>query len=77
MSSSLFQGKPQQSRPAQQAQNNDLIAAVEEVKRQIGNQNPNVVLQQLCQRDPQVRAFVQKAQHMNPMQLAAQFFGKR
>lgn len=71
MSSSLFQGKQQSP------QNNDLISAVEQVKRQIGNQNPNVVLQQMCQRDPQVRAFVQSVQNLNPMQLAAQFFGKR
>lgn len=71
MSSSLFRGKQQPP------QNNDLISAVEEVKRQIGNQNPNVVLQQMCQRDPQVRAFVQSMQNINPMQLAAQFFGKR
>jgi hypothetical protein len=53
------------------------MSAVDEVKRQIGNQNPNIVLQQMCQRDPQVRAFVQSVQNLNPMQLAAQFFGKR
>ena len=58
-------------------QNNDLMAAVENVKRQIGNQDPNVVLRQMCERDPQVRAFVQQMQNMNPMQLAAQFFGRR
>ena len=76
MSSSLFRGTPQQSRQPQR-QNNDLITAVDEVKRQIGNQNPNIVLQQMCQHDPQVRAFVQSVQNLNPMQLAAQFFGKR
>lgn len=70
MSSSLFSGKS----PQPQQTPNDLISAVNEVKRQIGNQNPNAVLQQLCQQDPQVRSFVQQLQNMSPMQLAAQFF---
>lgn len=72
MSSSLFS-----ERNPQPQQTNDLIAAVNEVKRQIGNQNPNLVLQQLCQQNPQVQAFVQKMRGMSPMQLAAQFFGIR
>lgn len=73
MSSSLFSGR----NPQPQRQTNDLIAAVNEVKRQLGNQNPNLVLQQLCQQNPQVQAFVQQMRGMSPMQLAAQFFGIR
>lgn len=70
MSSSLFSGKSQQP----QQTPSDLISAVNEVKRRIGGQSPAAVLQQLCQQDPQVRAFVQQMQGMNPMQIAAQFF---
>lgn len=74
MSSSLFsRGNPSPHAP--QRGNNDLISAVNEVKRQIGNMDPVSVLNELCQRDPQARAFVQSVQGMNPMQLAAQFFG--
>lgn len=72
MSSSLFSGGNRQP----QQMPNDLISAVNEVKRRIGGQNPAAVLQQICQQDPQVRAFVQQLQGMNPMQLAAQFFKK-
>lgn len=75
MSSSLFR-KPPQAQP-QQTQGNDLISAVENVKRQIGNQNPAAILQQMCQRDPQVAAFVQQFRGVDPRQLAAQFFGKK
>lgn len=71
MSSSLF-GKSQQ-----QGQRSDLISAVNEVKRQIGNQDPAAVLRQLCQQDPQVRSFVQSVQGMDPMQLAFKFFGNK
>lgn len=74
MSSSLFSRTNQHPQP-QQSQNNDLVAAVDEVKRQIGNRNPVAVLNELCQRDPQARAFVHSVQNLNPMQLAAQFFG--
>lgn len=73
MSSSLFRGNDRQPRQSPQ---NDLIAAVNEVKRQIGNQDPNMVLQQLCQQNPQVKAFVQQMQGLSPMQIAAQFFKK-
>lgn len=73
MSSSLFRsGNPQ---PPQRPEN-DLIAAVNEVKRQIGNQDPAAVLRQLCQQDPQIQGFVNQFRSMNPMQLAAQFFKK-
>lgn len=71
MSSSLFS----RSSPRQQ-QSNDLQAAVEQVKRAIGNQNPEAVLQQICASDPQVRQFVNGLRNLTPMQLAAQFFKK-
>lgn len=70
MSSSLF------SRSSPQQQSNDLQAAVEQVKRAIGNQNPEAVLQQICAGDPQVRQFVNGLRNLTPMQLAAQFFKK-
>lgn len=72
MSSSLFTGSKMS--PQAQQPSNDLLAAVNEVKRQIGTQDPRAVLQQICAQDPQARAFVQSLQNMNPMQLAAQFF---
>lgn len=70
MSSSLF------SRSSPQQQSNDLQAAVEQVKRAIGNQNPEAVLQQICAGDPRVRQFVNGLRNLTPMQLAAQFFKK-
>lgn len=73
MSSSLFPSKGPQYQPQQ---SNDLQAAVDEVKRIIGNQDPQEVLKQMCARDPQVRSFVNSVQGLNPMQLAAQFFKK-
>lgn len=73
MSSSLFS----KSDPRHQQQPaNDLQAAVEQVKRAIGNQDPTVVLRQLCASDPQVRQFVSGLQGLTPMQLAAKFFKK-
>lgn len=73
MSSSLFRNANPQ--PPQRPES-DLIAAVNAVKRQIGNQDPAAVLRQLCQQDPQVQSFVNQLRGMNPMQLAAQFFKK-
>lgn len=72
MSSSLFS----KSGPRHQQPANDLQAAVEQVKKAIGNQDPSVVLRQLCERDPQVRQFVNSLRSLTPMQLAAQFFKK-
>ena len=71
MSSSLFRKSE-----AQPQQTNDLFSAVNEVRKRIGNQDPNAVLQQMCMQDPQVRAFVNQFRGMNPMQIAAQFFKK-
>lgn len=73
MSSSLFRANP--ATQPQRRQSNDLISAVDEVKRQIGGRDPVSVLNEICMRDPQARAFVQSVQNMNPMQLAAKFFG--
>lgn len=65
MASSLFGGNPQR-------QTNNLPEAVNSIVGMIRGQNPQILLQNLCMKDPQIRNFVNSCQGKTPEQIAAQ-----
>ena len=64
MASSLFGGRPNPQ--------TNLPDAVGTIMGMIRGQNPQVLLNNLCMKDPQIRNFVKSCEGKSPEQIAAQ-----
>lgn len=64
MASSLFGGKPNPQ--------TNLPNAVGAIMGMIRGQNPQILLNNLCMKDPQIRDFVKSCDGKSPEQIAAQ-----
>lgn len=65
MGSSIFSGSPT-------PKNGGLEQAVAMIMNMTRGQNPQVLLKNLCSKDPQIANFVSRCQNMTPAQIAAQ-----
>ena len=73
MASSLFGGQsPQPQLQPQQNLRNELPQAVSAIMGMIRGQNPQILLKNLCLKDPQINAFVKSCEGKSPEQIAAQ-----